>query len=63
MFNLSKNITSEIRVQSQLDHPNIVKLFGYFSEGGDFYLIEELALGRELFHELKSAPYKKFTES
>lgn len=38
-FNLSANVANEIRVQSQLEHPNIIRLYGYFCDKDSVYLI------------------------
>lgn len=45
----------EIEVQSQLRHPNIVRLYGYFYDSTRIYLIVEYAAQGELFKELRDA--------
>ncbi|EAS06666.1 Serine/Threonine kinase domain protein (macronuclear) [Tetrahymena thermophila SB210] len=62
-FNLYQDILNEIKVQGILSHPNIIKLYGFFIDNDSIYLIQELAIGKELFTELKSTIYKKFTEN
>ncbi|KAL4429531.1 hypothetical protein ABPG74_014306 [Tetrahymena malaccensis] len=62
-FNLYQDILNEIKVQGILSHPNIIKLYGFFIDSDSIYLIQELAIGKELFTELKSTVYKKFTEN
>ncbi|KAL4474448.1 hypothetical protein ABPG72_007847 [Tetrahymena utriculariae] len=62
-FNLYQDILNEIKVQGILSHPNIIQLYGFFIDNDSIYLIQELALGKELFTELKSTVYKKFTEN
>ena len=39
----------EIRLHSALDHPNIVKFYGFFEEGENIYLILEYITGGTLF--------------
>eukprot|EP00347_Sterkiella_histriomuscorum_P015455 403356964 len=44
----------------QLDHPNIIKLFEIYEDSRNFYLVQELVSGGELFEELIKR--KKFNE-
>jgi serine/threonine protein kinase len=44
----------EIEVQSQLRHPNILRLYGYFYDSTRIYLIVEYAARGELFSFLRS---------
>jgi serine/threonine protein kinase len=39
----------EIEIQSHLRHPNIIRLYGYFHDDTNIYLIMEYAPGGELF--------------
>lgn len=39
---------SEVDILSQLDHPNVVKLFEIFDEGDCIYLVLELMDGGEV---------------
>jgi aurora kinase len=39
----------EIKIQSFLDHPNIIKIYGFFSDEENFYLIMELGCDGQLF--------------
>lgn len=43
----------EIEIQSQLHHPNILRLYGYFFDNSRVYLILEYASGGELYCELQ----------
>jgi calcium-dependent protein kinase len=43
----------EIELLKQLDHPNIVKLFEYFSDNDKYYLITEYCKGGDLFDLIK----------
>mmetsp|Transcript_10848 Transcript_10848/g.17085 ORF Transcript_10848/g.17085 Transcript_10848/m.17085 type:complete len:183 (+) Transcript_10848:241-789(+) len=42
-------LESEVEILSQIDHPNIVKLFEVFNEKTKFYMVMELMTGGELF--------------
>ncbi|XP_031472782.1 spindle assembly checkpoint kinase [Nymphaea colorata] len=39
----------ELKIQSFLDHPNIIKVYGYFSDEEHFYIILELGCDGQLF--------------
>ena len=39
----------EINILQKLDHPNVLKLFEYFDEEKDIYLVTERCKGGELF--------------
>ncbi len=41
-------LQSEVDILSQLDHPNVVKLFEIFDEGDCLYLVMELMTGGEV---------------
>ena len=41
-------LQSEVDILSQLDHPNVVKLFEIFDEGDFLYLVMELMIGGEV---------------
>jgi serine/threonine protein kinase len=44
----------EIEIQSFLDHPNILKMYGFFWDAKKIYLILEFALGGELYKDLQA---------
>jgi calcium-dependent protein kinase len=46
--NLEK-FMEEVNILRQLDHPNIVKLYEFFEDSRDFYLVTEYLTGGELF--------------
>ena len=52
----------EIEIQSYLDHPNILKMYGFFWDSKKIYLILEFALGGELYKDLQAQPYKRYEE-
>jgi calcium-dependent protein kinase len=42
----------EIQILSMLDHPNIIKVYEYFTDAKYYYLVVELAQGGELYEQL-----------
>lgn len=42
-------LTQEVDILSQVDHPNVVKLFEIFEDEAKFYLVFEIMKGGELF--------------
>lgn len=57
----AKNINSEIEVLKKLDHINIIKLFEFYQDEHNYYLITEYCAGRELFDRI--VKMKHFSES
>ena len=45
-------LMQEVNILQQLDHPNIVKLHGFFDEATMFYLVMDLIEGGELFERI-----------
>ena len=58
--NEEEQTDEEIELLKQLDHPNIVKLFEYFSDEDKYYLITEYCKGGDLFDLIKIK--RKFSE-
>lgn len=52
----------EIEIQSELDHRNILRLYGFFYDESRIYLILEYASGGELYKKLKASSGGVFTE-
>ena len=48
-----KALAQEIKIQSLCDHPNILKLYGYFDQEEKIVLVLEYAAHGQLFNELK----------
>lgn len=46
---MEEQMANEIKIQYKLDHPNIIKLYGYFFDNEYLYLLQELAPQGELF--------------
>ena len=47
-----QSFLKEIDVLSQLDHPNIIKIYEYFMDDVNFYIITEIATGGELYDKI-----------
>lgn len=52
----------EIQIQSDLCHPNILRLYGHFQQDADIYLILEYAPNGNLGKKLYKQPNKRFDE-
>ena len=46
---LKKQLIMEIKIQSYINHPNIAKLYHYFADDKNFYLICEYLSGGHLY--------------
>jgi len=57
---MEKQIKREIEIQSHLQHPNILRMYGYFYDANRVFLILEHAPGGELFKKLIES--KRFSE-
>lgn len=51
--NFIHQLRREVEIQSRLDHPNIVKLYGYFKDPHSVWLVQELAEGGSLYEYLQ----------
>lgn len=38
-----------------LNHPNIVKMYGCFEDASNIYIILEVGMGGQLFHQIKKS--------
>lgn len=47
-----ESLVNEIEILKQLDHPNIVKIFEFYQDKLNFYLITEFISGGELFDKI-----------
>jgi serine/threonine protein kinase len=47
--NFLHQIRREVEIQSKLEHPNIIRLYGYFQDKTSLYLVEEFAENGALF--------------
>lgn len=55
-------IAREVEINSQLNHENILKMYGYFADKERFYLILEFANQGDLFGLMMSQPRRCFPE-
>ena len=46
---LLDNVTRELKICLFLDHPNIAKLYGFFSDYNHIYLLSEYATDKNIF--------------
>ena len=46
-------LVREVKIQSFLNHPNIVKLYNFFVDEESAYLVLEPCLGKNLYQNLK----------
>ncbi|KAE9556186.1 hypothetical protein FO519_000674 [Halicephalobus sp. NKZ332] len=51
--NVAHQLIREIEIQCHLNHPNILKMYNYFTDNKKIYLILEYALGGELYKVLQ----------
>ena len=49
-----QQLIREVKIQSFLNHPNIVKLYNFFVDETQVYLILEPCLGKNLYQNLKA---------
>jgi len=57
-----KNFRREVEIHSRLNHPNVVKMHGWFQDPKRLYIILEYCPEGELFTYLHSQPQKRFSE-
>lgn len=60
-MNAEKLIVREINIHSFLNHQNIIKLYGFFHDDQNIYLILEYANQGELYQELLNQPDRRFS--
>ena len=52
-YDIVQQVQREVEIASHLNHPNILKMFGFFYDEHRVYLIMEYASGGELFEDLR----------
>lgn len=52
-YRLHHQLRREMEIQTSLDHPNVLRLFGWFHDSERIFLILEYAHGGELYRELR----------
>lgn len=48
---------TEVKILQTLDHPNVIKLYEYFEDEENVYLVTELCAGGELFDRIIKAEF------
>ena len=43
---------NEVEILKSLDHPNIVKIYEFFEDSNNFFIVTELCTGGELFERI-----------
>lgn len=61
--NVENIVRHEIEIQSQFQHPNILRLYGHFQDQTRIYMVLEYAPGGDLYEELENQPNKRFDEN
>ena len=56
----SRAVFNEVEILKTLDHPNIVKVFEYFEDDCNYYILMEYCAGGDLFDKLQQT--RQFTE-
>jgi calcium-dependent protein kinase len=56
-----KQFLKEIEILSELDHPNIIKIYEYYVDEINYYVMSELATGGELYDQIYKI--KSYTEA
>lgn len=59
---VERQILREIKIQSRLKHPNILRLYTWFHDDHRIYLALEMCMQGELYKHLKNAPNGRFEE-
>ena len=53
-YNIVDQFIKEIKLHSSMDHPNIVRFYGFFEEKDSLYMVLEYMSGGTLFDYLNS---------
>lgn len=54
---MESQVAQEIKIQLFTNHPNVLKLYSFFTDSTKFYLLLELATHGCLFKEIRSRNY------
>ena len=49
---MENQLAEEMKLQLFMNHPNVLKMYGYFKEGTELYMILEYADGKSLFSKM-----------
>lgn len=56
-------ISREIEIQTRLDHPNILRIYDYFTTEKSIFLVLEYARNGDLFTFMQNQPFRRLTET
>ena len=62
---ITEQFTRELKIQMFLNHPNIIKMFGFFDDPEKIYILLEAGTNGQLFKQLKKnqcMPEKKVAQ-
>ncbi|KAL4444716.1 hypothetical protein ABPG74_015924 [Tetrahymena malaccensis] len=60
---MEEQFSNEIKIQMSLNHPNIIRLYGFYQDEYYFYLLMEYAPGGEIYRYQKTLPDGRFSET
>ena len=52
---ITEQFIRELKIQMYLNHPNIIKLYGFFDDEHYIYIILEVGTGGQLYHQLRKS--------
>lgn len=52
---ITEQFLREVKIQMFLSHPNIVKMYGCFEDAANIYIILEVGMAGQLFHQIKKS--------
>ena len=52
---ITEQFIRELKIQMYLNHPNIIKLYGFFDDEQYIYIILEVGTGGQLYHQLRKS--------
>ena len=50
---ITEQFIRELKIQSYLNHPNIIRMYGFFDDPANIYLLLEVGMGGQLYKQLK----------
>ncbi|XP_011314672.1 aurora kinase A isoform X2 [Fopius arisanus] len=59
---MKQQVRKEIEIHTHLNHPNILRMYGWFQDEKRIFMVMELAPGRDLLTIMNNIPIKRFSE-
>ena len=50
---ITEQFIRELKIQTYLNHPNIIRMYGFFDDQTNIYILLEVGTGGQLFKQLK----------